>query len=383
MPRVLIVGGGVAGAATAWSLAQRGERDVVLLEREPLLGTHSSGLNAAILRTLSADAVTSAFSRRGAQFLNNPPKGFSAVPLADACGLVLTADESGAPELLDWFERAGPESGGSRLSPEGFRELLPRVGSRPALALFFPREGRIDIAALMAGYESGARRAGVAIETGDSVEALRCEGGRVRGVRLSSGKALEADWTVLAAGAWAGRLGRQAGSQVELTPRRRHLLVTAPDARLDPSGPVFWHHGRQPFYARPESGGMLVCGCDETVVDPDTCTTAPSERENALLLLGAHMPSLADAGAHSFWAGMRTFASDGDFAIGPDPDLAGLFWVAGLGGHGMVCSSAVGELAADRLLGLGSTAGAYQEAAQTYDPARLVASGQMPTAQAE
>ena len=43
--------------------------------------------------------------------------------------------------------------------------------------------------------------------------------------------------------------------------------------------------------------------------------------------------------------------SDGRFIIGWDPKVENFFWVAGLGGHGMTTSAAVGELAADLLLG--------------------------------
>jgi D-arginine dehydrogenase len=59
---------------------------------------------------------------------------------------------------------------------------------------------------------------------------------------------------------------------------------------------------------------------------------------------------LANAGAAHFWSGVRTLTPDGRFAIGSDPDLPGLFWVAGLGGAGMCCSAAIGRMAADMLL---------------------------------
>ena len=369
MPRFLVIGGGVAGIATAWSLAERGETDVVVLEREELLGTHSSGRNAAILRTLCADPVTTRFGLRGAAFLHAPPRGFTDTPLVERCGLLLTADEGGADELLRWFEAAGPRSGGRRISASRARELAPHVTSDPSVALWYPDEGRIDVAALMAGFERGARRRGVELRTGEAVERLVVRDGTVVGAELSSGELVEAETTVLAAGGWAGLLGATAGSRIELEPRRRHLLVTAPVPSLDPQAPVLWHHGARPFYGRPESGGMLACACDEAVVHPDRLATDASVREDALRRLGEHVESLEDVGALRLWAGLRTFSADGEFAIGPDPDLTGLFWVAGLGGHGMVASAPTGALAAARLL---REAPEDPAAARAFDPARLV-----------
>jgi len=368
MGRLVIIGGGVAGAATAYFLARGGARDVVLVERAHQLGTESSGKNAAILRTLTGDPVTDALARRGKQFLCSPPRGFAEHPLVDPCGLVLTADAAGADELRAWFGTGGRAAGGQPLEPERVRALVPHLGPSPEAAYAFPAEGRIDVAALMEGLERGARAGGVAIETGAEVTELVARRGRVAGVRLAGGAELAAERTVLAAGAWVVGLARRAGSRIELRPTRRHLLVTAPDPAVDPRWPVLWHHGDS-FYARPESGGMLLCGCDQSPVDPDHCTVDADVREAIAAKVARYLPGLADAGAAHFWAGLRTFAADHRFVVGPDPDLEGLEWVAGLGGHGMVCGAAVGELAAGALLDPARRDGPL---ARSLDPARLV-----------
>ena len=371
-PAVLIVGGGIAGASTAWHLARRDAGPVVLLEREPALGQHSSGLNAAILRTLTEDPELTRLARRSAAFLHTPPEGFSEVPLVDPCGLLLAAapgDRAGLEALL----AAG--AGESRLvAGEELARLAPHWEARPEAAVHVPGEGRLDISALLAGFERGAREAGVAIRTRCAVEELLVEDGAVTGVRLAGGEELRAATTVLAAGGWAGRLGAAAGSRVRLRPTRRHLMVTAPDARVDPRWPVVWTQGPDAFYCRPESGGLLLCACDQETVDPDACHVDADVRERVAELTAHHLPALADAGAAHLWCGMRTLTRDGRFAVGPDPDLAGLFWVAGLGGHGMVCGPEVGRIAA-RLLAEGDAALADEPDAALLDPARLAGAG--------
>ena len=57
-------------------------------------------------------------------------------------------------------------------------------------------------------------------------------------------------------------------------------------------------------------------------------------------------PGLEDHGIARAWSGLRTFAPDRKFVIGWDPVNPRLFWVAGLGGHGMTSGLAVGRLAA-------------------------------------
>ena len=55
-------------------------------------------------------------------------------------------------------------------------------------------------------------------------------------------------------------------------------MVTSPDNSADPRWPILWSQPES-FYTRPESGGMLLCACDEEVVEPDECTVDPEMGE--------------------------------------------------------------------------------------------------------
>lgn len=363
---IAIVGGGIAGLSTAWALARDGWRDIVLLEAEPACARHASGLNAAILRTLIEERPVAALAERSAAFLERPPDGFAPVPLVRPVGLALTADRPEAAAALD-ATAARSERPLERLTSAALADRVPYASLDPLTAWWMPNDGVLDIAALTDGYARAIRAAGVTVATDTRVEALTTAAGRVDGLRTADGRVLGAEHVVLAAGGWAGVLGRAVGSSVRLEPRRRHLLVTAPDRRVDAGWPVVWNVG-DTFYARPESGGLMICACDESAVDPDHCDVVPAERERVAAVAERHLPRFADAAAAHLWCGMRTFTDDREFAIGPDPDRAGLFWVAGLGGHGMTCGPAVGELAAALLAGGGDRA-----LAAAFDPGRAAA----------
>lgn len=361
----LIIGGGIAGLATAWHLAQRGQRDVLLLEREANLGTQSSGLNAAILRTLGPDPLTTSVAQRSAAFLRSPPQGFTDVPLVDACGLILLGNGASAGELRRWLAYAEPGTV-QEVDRRQVHEMAPHLSDDWSLALYMANEGRMDIAALLDGFSRGARRGGVQIRTQAAVQELLTSGSRVLGARLEDGEEVHAGQTVLAAGGWAGRLGAAAGSHVTLRPTRRHLMITAAQR---PSGmrlPVAWYLSQE-FYCCAESAGLLLSACDEDEVDPDQCVVDPRIRERIAEKATRLLPGHADAGERNLWCGMRTLTADGRFAVGPDPEVQGLFWAAGLGGHGMVCGPEVGKLAAARLCGEQPEDQALYE----LDPARL------------
>ena len=78
--RVVIIGAGLAGGATAFGLVQRGTRDILLLEQEEIPGYYASGRNAAMVRELVPHAEIRRLIRHGTKFLSSPPAAFPASP---------------------------------------------------------------------------------------------------------------------------------------------------------------------------------------------------------------------------------------------------------------------------------------------------------------
>lgn len=339
--RTIIIGGGIAGLATAWHLARLGARGVILVEREHALGSHSTAQNAAILRTAIDDPSVRALARRGAEFLAQPPNGFAPRPLLDACGVMILARDA-AP----WTRAL--DGRGARISSARAIELVGTLSADHGNAWFFPGEGRVDVSALVEGFADGARAAGVELRLGARVRALSPRG---RGVELDDGTVIESENTVIAAGAWAAPLAQAVGSRVELTPTRRHLMVSSADPRIDPRQPILWSDDDE-FYARPEAGGLMVSPCDEDAVDPDQLSTTTTALESARAKVRAVMPGQDVNAVAKFWAGLRTHAEDRRFVLGRDADVEGLVWAAGLGGHGITCAAAVGEVVAAAVLGV-------------------------------
>lgn len=337
---VVIVGGGIAGLSTAFHLARSGTRGIVLLDREDHPGTYASGHNAAIARALTGRPEHTTLTVEGRRRLQESG-------LMTARGGLLLSVGRGP---LDAFEAEAAAHGVEAHRGEG----VPLPGLQATEHLTIPGDGVIDIAGLLAHCAEGARGAGADLRFGCGLRGLHST---EDGFTLDTDRGpLQSRVLVNAAGAWAGDVGRMAGSPLAFTPLRRHLVWSSAPYPAD--RPWAWWVDR-PFYLRPESGGLLMCPCDESAVplpsrgrQPDTDVAALEHLFESLRELS---PDLAERPITRSWSGLRTFAPDRRFVLGWDAVNPRLFWVAGLGGHGMTSGLAVGALAADLFHGRGST----------------------------
>ena len=332
---VAIIGGGIAGLSLAFHLARAGQKGIVLLEREDQSGTYASGHNAAVARTLTGRDEHTALTVEGRRRL-------AEAGLMVASGGLLVSAEHGP---LETFEAEARRHGVLVHRGQG----IPLPGLKAAEHLAIPGDGVIDIAGLLHTCAEGARAAGVDLRFGCALLSLRSAG---TGFELGTDRGpLRAKSLAIAAGAWAGELGRLAGSRIAFTPLRRSLVWSG--ASHPQQEPWAWWVDR-PFYMRPESGGLLMCPCEEVAValpvrgkQPDT---DPAVLEGLFTSLRELAPQLADRPITRYWTGLRTFAPDRRFVIGWDPWNPSLFWSAGFGGHGMTSGLAAGALAAERFL---------------------------------
>ncbi|MBP1772326.1 MAG: dependent oxidoreductase [Holophagaceae bacterium] len=345
---VVIIGGGIAGLSLAHHLIRAGQDGLVLLEREDQAGTYASGHNAAVARALTGRDEHTALAVEGRRRLQE-------TGLMTASGGLLVSAGCGP---LDAFEAEAARHGVAVLRGEG----IPLAGLNAAEHLAIPGDGVIDIAGLLRACAEGARAGGADLRFGCAVRSLTPT---AEGFDLETDRGpLHTKALAIAAGAWAGELGRLAGSQIAFTPLRRSLVWSA--AAHPQAEPWAWWVDR-PFYLRPESGGLLMCPCEEVAVplpprgrQPDT---DPAVLEGLYASLRELAPHLAERPVTRYWTGLRTFAPDRRFVIGWDPWNPRLFWSAGLGGHGMTTGLAAGQLAADCYL--------RKTTAGPLDPARF------------
>jgi D-arginine dehydrogenase len=340
----IIVGGGIAGASAGFALAEFGT--VLLLEREPQFGYHSTGRSAAVFLKSHGPDVIRALASASKAFLLQPPDGFTEYPLLKPRGMLLIGGHDDAAVL----DRAADECGRyvegvMRLNADQTREMVPVLrDDYLGGAVFDPEAMDIDVHSLHYGFLRGLRARGG--KTVTDVELINVES--THGywtARTPSGK-FTARVLVNAAGAWCDKVaGLADATPVGLVPKRRTAFIFQPPPGTSSENWPVVHDIHETFYFKPDAGKILASPADETPMEP--CDVHPDDVDIAAAIDRIQRcASLPITHIERKWAGLRSFVSDGCPVVGYDPRVAGFFWIAGQGGYGIETSPAIGRLSA-------------------------------------
>ena len=340
-PDILVIGGGIAGLSAATALSKHAK--VTVLEAEEQVGFHSSGRSATMLHYFLGDRLVRALTLASRRFIEEPPPGFTDVPLGHHMPVLIHAreDEREALDALEAEIRQFAEL--DRLDAQSVHELCPILKPDALHGIADHSAIRLDAHALLQANVRQLRTNGGELVTRTRVSSIAREGG-TWGVATELGDRFIAGMIVNAAGSWADDVAKLAGVQpIGLQPKRRTIVTfdAPPGTPLD----------RLPFaktipdelYFAPESGRLFASPMDEVPSDP--CDAQPDEYEVALAAYRMEERTTVKVERiHSRWAGLRSFTSDKHPAVGFASDAEGFFWLAGQGGYGLQTSPAMAAI---------------------------------------
>ncbi len=349
---IVIIGGGCMGASTAYYLAQRGAKNVVLLEREKFLAMGSTGRNAGGVRYQFSTEVNIRLSLFSLDMISRFEElfGISASyrPIGYLFLLTTPVEVATFKANVELQHRVGVPWV-RYLEPKEIAQLAPLVNLEGVLGgTLCPRDGLADPNSVTQGFAKAARLHGAQIETETTVIGIKTERGRVSAVVTNRGE-IATRTVVNCAGPWAAQIGAMAGLDIPIVPVRRQFFTTDPLPQV-PRDHVFTIEFATSLYFHPEGAGLLVgmSNADEKPGD----TYAIDEEFHLKMLERAlyRLPLLEHARVASQTAGLYEVTPDAEPVIAQARALSGFYIAAGFSGHGFQHSPATGKVMSELIL---------------------------------
>ena len=347
---VVIIGGGIMGASTAFHLANRGCRGV-LLEAGEFFGQGSTGLNAGGFRSQFGAPVNIELSRLSIGMMERFAVEMHQEVGLRRCGYLFMLDNDA--DLAQFTRNVAVQNAHgvpSRIvSTAEIAALAPEVDCAGIIGgSWCPADGLVDPNSLLQGYVSNARALGATLLTNAAVTAIDVAGSRVTRVHSSAG-VIETARVVITAGAWSASVGAMIGVHIPIEPIRRQIAVTAPLPKLRADFPFVIDFSRALYFHR--EGNAILTGMSNRAEQPGFDTQVDEAwRLTHLEQAMQRLPMLADASIAAEWAGLYEVTPDDQPILGRVPSVDGVFLCAGFSGHGLMHGPAAGLLMAEELL---------------------------------
>jgi glycine oxidase ThiO len=348
-PEVLVVGGGIVGAACARALAHRGVT-VTVVEAGPKTGAATqaaAGMLAPFAEALPEDPVLSFNVRARDLYRDLAPQ------LKEETGIDIGLWNEGILQVVFSEEEATAAKGeiawqrqsgfmADWLTPDELREHAPGIAPEALGAAFAPEDGALEPVLLRDALLDSAESRGARLIQGERVDEVLIEGGAITGVRTTATH-IECGALVLAAGCWSGRIvGLPRPVSVEPI---RGQMVSLDWPMEEPRIIAYGGGGYVVF-----RGGEALAGSTMEHVGFDASVT--SGGVNHLLDIARRLfPPLRETSVRRTWAGLRPGTPDGRPMLGRDPEIPNLWYATGHGRNGILLAGITGEVLAQLFLG--------------------------------
>ena len=362
---IIIVGGAIMGASTAWFLSKNEDFDgsVLVVERDPTYKNSSTMHTNSCMRQQFSAELNVRISQFAADFVNNIQDymdGDDLVPELSIqnFGYMYFANNEAFANILQENQKVQLSVGAATqlLSPDQIKQRYQFYNVDDILlgSINLIDEGYWDGTAVFDSWRRQSRKAGAEYVTNEVVAMTKsADGTKVESVTLRSGEVITCGKVLNTSGPRASRTAQMAGIDVPVEPRKRYSWIFAAEQPLsqdlpltiDPSG----------VHVRENGGGTYQCGAhsdiDPAVAYDDFIMDFDVWENHVWPILATRIPQFEAIKIQSEWAGHYAYNTfDHNAIMGPHTEVENFFFLNGFSGHGLQQSPAMGRGTAEMLI---------------------------------
>lgn len=351
---IVILGGGIMGASTAYHLANRGLKNILLIEKEPFFCTGSTGRCAGGFRHQFNTEINILLSKLSINMIESLEQemGISGIVKKSGYLFVLTneKDISVFKKSLEIQHKLGVKT--EWLSGDEVRKIsLPCYFPDAIAGTFTKEDGIADPNSIVMGYIASARRRGAACVTNCFAKEIIIEKNRVQKVETSLGT-VETETVVNACGPWSTIIGNGIGLEIPVFPLRRQWFVSENTNEIPPEFPFVIDFSQSLYFHREGQGVLTGMSNHNQEIGEDQSIDYLWEIEH-IEAAARRMPVLEKLGIKARQAGLYELTPDSHPIIGSTP-IEGFLLLTGFSGHGFMHGPICGKIMSEIIIDGGS-----------------------------
>ncbi|WP_108483428.1 NAD(P)/FAD-dependent oxidoreductase [Oceaniglobus ichthyenteri] len=360
---IVIIGGGIMGAATAWFLTEQPDFDgrVLVVERDPSYEFASTTHTNSCMRQQFSTELNVRVSQFAADFVKNLRRYMGDDPRVPdltirSFGYLYLADSDDFANTLRANQKVQLAAGAATrlLTPDQIASEYPfyNVDDIMLGSINTVDEGYFDGSTLFDWFRRKSRERGVEY-IHNEVVAMARNANRIDSVTLKSGAVVGCGQAVNASGPRAVETAKMAGLTLPVEPRKRFTWVFSAETPLDRDLPLTIDPSG--VHVRENGGGTYMAGGH-----PDHDPTAPYDdftmdhgfwQDHVWPIIATRIPQFEAIKVQSEWAGHYAYNTlDHNAIIGPHPEVSNFLFLNGFSGHGLQQSPAMGRGTAEMLV---------------------------------
>lgn len=368
---IVIVGGAIMGASTAWFLSDNPDftGSVLVVEMDPSYENSSTAHTNSCMRQQFSTELNVRISQFAADFVKNLRTymgGDERVPELSirSFGYMYLADTEEFAKVLIENQNIQANAGAATklMTPEEIKRDYPfyNVDDIVSGSINLVDEGFWDATAVFDWWRRSSRERGVEYIANEVVSMkTNASGSRVESIELKSGETITCGQIVNASGPRAARTAQMAGIEIPVEPRKRYSWIFSAAQPLDRDLPLTIDPSG--IHVRENGGGTYQCGghseYDPSVEYTDFAMNHSLWESHVWPVLATRIPQFEAIKVTSEWAGHYAYnVFDHNAIMGPHTQVENFVFLNGFSGHGLQQSPALGRGTAEWL-----TYGEYRE----------------------
>lgn len=361
----IVIGAGTIGSSTAWHLAKRGLKNVVLIDRNTI-GSGNTSKAASLMTLVRTKEELIPLIQETYRNIDEIESITGEKTGKNTVGtLHIASSEESVTNLEKIVAIANKHQiKNKEISLEEVRLKVPWLDtSTIRKTSFMEDDAYLDAYLLANTFVKAAILEGAKIMQNTEVVELLSENNEIIGVLTTKG-IIKAPIIIDAAGAWSNLLSLQLNIPIPMAPVRSIYWITENIGKLFPQNHPMVVMPDAMAYSRPENGSLLFGLREENSphFHPNELNPKPNAdflgpKDDAWDILEYYgkefinyFPKFEETGMKNCITGISTYTPDGYYTVGPFPNFKGFYAATGCAGAGVAGSGGIGRLIAEMVL---------------------------------